>query len=368
MSAMTGHPERAPGPFIDIHGHLAPLGETGGGPPSLRDPGAAIEAKRALGVELTIIGSPVGAGSMLPGSGVDNYAQPVDEVRAHNEAMGELVDHYPDALRAYAYLDPFGGDAMLEQAVDLLGDRRFVGFIVNSSVRGAYLGSPGAADFFAMVAETGAPVLLHPPAEPVGTTGLVDLGIGIVEHVARPCDVTLGVASIVCAGWLERYPGIKLIAAAGGGGLALLAEKLDLAMARRPGRNGTGTGPGTGTGNGTGNGTGTGTGSRLTGRPSDSLRKVLVDTSCPSRAQMLANLRTFGPRNILFGSDGPPLMDGIVDIVDIVGLPYADGRIDEASVAAIARNNAIRLFDLTDVVRGWTDEPWPARPAAVVDR
>lgn len=329
---MAGGPGRAVGPFIDVHGHLAPLGETGGGPPSLRDPGAAIEAKRALGVELTIIGSPVGAGSMLPGSGVDNYAQPVDQVRAHNEAMGELVDHYPEALRAYAYLDPFGGDAMLDQAVDLLGDRRFAGLIVNSSVRGDYLGSPRAGDFFAMVAETGAPVLLHPPAEPAGTPGLVDLGVGLVEHIARPCDVTLGVASIVCAGWLERYPDLQLIAAAGGGGLAVLSEKLDLALGRPPGGNGGRP--------------------RLTGRPSDSLRKVLVETSCPSRSQMLANLRAFGPRNILFGTDGPPLMDGVAGIVDLVGTPLADGLIDEASVDAIARDNAIRLFDLADAVGG----------------
>ena len=42
--------------FVDVHGHLAPYGEAGGGPPSLRDPEAAIEAKRALGIGLSLLG------------------------------------------------------------------------------------------------------------------------------------------------------------------------------------------------------------------------------------------------------------------------------------------------------------------------
>jgi len=41
-------------------------------------------------------------------------------VRAHNEAMAELVERYPQDLRAYAYLDPFGGARMLEQARELV--------------------------------------------------------------------------------------------------------------------------------------------------------------------------------------------------------------------------------------------------------
>lgn len=85
--------------IIDVHGHVSPPGERGGGPPSLRDPEAAIERKRALGVWLTVIGSPVGAGEMRPLPGVDNYRQSADQVKAHNELMAGHVDRHPDALR-----------------------------------------------------------------------------------------------------------------------------------------------------------------------------------------------------------------------------------------------------------------------------
>jgi predicted TIM-barrel fold metal-dependent hydrolase len=309
--------------YIDVHGHLAPLGERGGGPPSLRDPERSIAAKRESGVELTIIGTPVGPGSMLPTAAGDNYRQPVDKVRAHNEAMGLLVERYPASLRAYAYLNPLGDGPMLSQAVELLKEWQFVGFIVNTSIDGRYLDDERAEDFFAMVSQVQAPVLLHPPAAPVGAASMS--GVGLVEHVARVCDVTSGVAAIVCAGWLERYPHLRLIAAAGGGALAFLPEKLDMAMAPRPGAPKPDTGPRT-----------------LTAPPSESLRRLLVETSCPSAAQLRANLETFGSRNILFGTDAPPLMDEVKRIVGLV----EELDVSREARADIAAGNAARLFGL----------------------
>ncbi|OMI89378.1 hypothetical protein BSZ07_15170 [Streptomyces sp. M1013] len=302
--------------IIDVHGHLAPYGETGGGPPSLRDPEAAIAAKRELGIGLTVIGSPAGGGSMEPGTGRSAGAQDAGRVRAHNELMGELADRFPDALRAYAYLDPFGGPAMLDQAAELLKDSRFVGLMVNSSVDGEYLGSPRAEEFFALAEETGAPVLVHPPADPVGIGGLRDRGL--VEHLVRPCDVTVGVGTVVTGGWLERHPGLRLIAAAGGGSLALLGRKLDLAVAGRDG-SGLGRTP-----------------------PSALLRRVHVETSCPSAHQLAANLSVLGARNVLFGSDAPPVMDGLRPLVDLVSSPV----LGERERALVCSGNARRLFGL----------------------
>ncbi|TMR06719.1 amidohydrolase [Nonomuraea turkmeniaca] len=300
--------------LIDVHGHLAPPGERAGGPPGLHDPEAMIEAKLALGVEMTIIGSPVGAGSMLPGTGAANYQQDAATVRAHNEALAELARRHPAHLRCYAYLDPFAGEAMLGQAAELLAEPEFVGLIVNTSVEGRFLSSPRADDFFAFAAEAGVPVLLHPPAEPVGTDAVLDLGPGVVEHLARLNDVTMGVAALVCAGRLERHPGLQLIAPGGGGALGMLAEKLDLAMAPRPGRE------------------------EQAPRwlPSRSLRRVLVDTSCPNRAQLRANLDFFGADQVLFGTDAPPLMGELERMV---------GLVSDLEAGALAAN-AERVFGL----------------------
>lgn len=306
--------------YIDVHGHLSPPGERGGGPPALRDPAAAIERKRRSGIAYTVIGSPVGAGSMLPSAKVDNYRQSADQVKAHNELMAGLVDRFPAALRTYAYVDPFGGEAMLQQARDLMSDWRFVGLVVNTSVNGRYLDGPTAGDFFALADELRVPVLLHPPATPVGAGSFPD--IAMVEHIARFNDVTAGVAAIVCAGWLERYPELVLVAAAGGGALATLGAKLDLmassprpphAEIKRPARQ---------------------------RPPSESLARIYVDTSNPSSAALSAAVSTFGAGQVLFGTDAPPLMGAVDQIVGVVeGADLSDG-----DRRLIAWGNAARLY------------------------
>ncbi|MDA2812976.1 amidohydrolase family protein [Nocardiopsis sp. RSe5-2] len=298
---------------IDVHGHLSPPGDRGG-PPGLRDPEAAIARKRALGIGTTVIGSPVGAGSMRPAPGEDNHAQTAAQVRRHNEAMLDLVARHPDALRTYAYLDPFGGEAMLAQAQELLREPGCVGLIANTSVNGRYLDAPEAEPFFAMAAEEAVPVLLHPPAVPVGGPSLPDLGT--VEHIGRFCDVTAGVAAIVYAGWLERFPSLVLIASGAGGGLALLGEKLDLA-ARTPGARGPGGPP-----------------------PSEQLRRIRVDTATPSPQALRAAVDFFGADRVLLGTDAPPLLDEAERVTRLLdGLPA--GQRDQ-----IGRGNAAALFRL----------------------
>jgi predicted TIM-barrel fold metal-dependent hydrolase len=315
--------------YIDVHGHLSPPGEKGGGPPALRDPAAAIERKRELGIEWTVIGSPVGAGTMLPLPGVDNYTQTADQVKAHNELMAEHVSRYPEALRTYAYVDPFGGAAMLDQARELLSDWRFVGLVVNTSVNGTYLSSPRAEDFFALANELRVPVLLHPPARPVGADSLTDAGL--VEHVGRFCDVTTGVAAIVMAGWLDMFPHLVLVAAAGGGALALLPEKLDLAAQRggpggpppaaRPLRAWVGEPP--------------------VSPPSAALRGIYVDTTSPSSQAFAANVATFGANHVLFGTDAPPLMSALEPAVRMVSGLAPEHR------ELVAWRNAASLYGIS---------------------
>ena len=87
---------------------------------------------------------------------------------------------------------------------------------MNSSVRGEYLDSEGADDFFAMAAELDVPVFLHPGAEPVGSDSVGDFRL--VEQVSRFFDVAVSLATLVVSGRLEQYPELKVIAATAGGG------------------------------------------------------------------------------------------------------------------------------------------------------
>ena len=284
---------------IDVHGHVTPpeLLKKFPMPPSLGDIDGMVARKAALGITTTVVGSPVGYGTMLPVPGMDNYAQPADSLARFHEWVGETVRDKAGALTGYVYANPFSADDV-KRAAELLRQREFTGLIVNSSVRGEFLDDERTDDFFAMAEESGAPVLLHPPAIPVAAEAMKK--VGAIEHVVRPCDITMGVAAILLAGRLRRFPGLKLIAPNAGGALALLREKLDMA-GRRDG---------------------------IEGPPvSEQLRLIHVDTATPSLPALRAALEVFGPDRLLFGTDSPPLatpLDAALAAIDQLGLSDMD--------------------------------------------
>lgn len=317
--------------MIDVHGHVSPPESLRRYPMprSLGDVERMIEAKLARGITMTIVGSPVGGGAMVPGSGVDNYAQSPEDLRRFHAWLAGLVHSHPDHLRAYVYVNPFGDDEHLSLAAELATDRAFVGFIANTSVAGRHLDDPAADGFFALAAELGFPVLLHAPAEPAAGQGLTDPLL--VEQLGRFCDVTVGLACCVLGGWLDRYPALRLVGTTAGGALGILAEKLDMAWdspywGRPPAARA---------------GAGRTTAARLPNPPSTYLSRIWVDTATPSPAALALAAGRFGPDRMLLGTDSPPLppdrSQRTVELLDALGL-------DDKQRQGIRRDNAIALF------------------------
>ncbi|MFF8732629.1 amidohydrolase family protein [Streptomyces sp. NPDC015171] len=342
--------------IIDIHGHLSPpeAAKRFPMPPSLTDVDGMLSARAEAGIDLTIIGSPVGAGAMARVPGVDNYAQPRDRLRGFHAWMSGLIRRFPDQLRGYVYANPFGDDDHLEGVRETLADPAFVGLITTSSVHGELLGSPRADSFFALAAEAGVPVLVHAPAEPVGTERVDE--IGFVEQIGRFGDVTLGMAMIAFAGWLDKYPGLRLIGATGGGAMALLPERLQTAARPRhwaggappSGRPGAASAPPAAARPATWNPTaGNPTAGNSVARepasdPIAALRRMYVDTSPFSAAHLGLNAEVLGPERMLFGTDSPPMAAPLEDYIRMIEkLP-----VDKAAQQLILGGNAEALFDL----------------------
>jgi aminocarboxymuconate-semialdehyde decarboxylase len=340
---------------IDVHGHIThpELFKRYPMPPALADIEGMLDRKSAAGIELTIVGSPVGFGTMSK-RGHDNYAQGLDELASFHEWLADTVREHSPRLAAYAYTNPFGDEKLLEQTAQTVKDGGFVGLIVNTSVKGEYLDSPRADQFFEMAAEVGKPVFLHPPAEPVGSDSIEDFRL--VEQVGRFMDVTVGLAALVFGGRLEQYPDLKLIAATAGGAISLLAGRLDSAYAPRhwgggpPGGGAPGDGPPGGGAPGSGplGGGPPGGGpppmaryvNKITEPPSTYLRRVYVDTANSSVPNHLANLDIMGPGQLLFGTDSPPLSTPLEDAIAAVReLPVSAEQQQD-----ILHGNARRLF------------------------
>jgi aminocarboxymuconate-semialdehyde decarboxylase len=317
--------------IVDVHGHISPpqIAERFPIPAALLDIDAMIERKAQAGIGLTVVGSPVGVGTMTKVPGFDHYEQPADELRRFHDWLAQTVTDHPGRLKAYAYTNPFGGDALLEQTAETVRDGGFVGLIVNSSVRGEYLDSKRADPFFAMASELDVPVFLHAPPEPVGADNLRDWGL--VEQVGRFTDVTLGLATLLYSGVLERHPTVKVIAPMGGGAISLLLTRLD--TARRP----FGAPPPAGSG-----------GERAQQvdvpgpPPTAALDRVYVDTATPEFHHLVANLEALGAERMLFGTDSPPSPWPVGDAVELVRrLP-----IGEPERQRIFSENARKLLKL----------------------
>jgi aminocarboxymuconate-semialdehyde decarboxylase len=274
---------------------------------------------------------------MMKVPGLDNYAQTADQLKAFHGWLAETVAKHPGRLRAYAYTNPFGGDALLKQTAETVRQGGFVGLIVNTSVKGEYLDSDRADPFFAMAAELDVPILLHPPAEPVGSGSLTDWRL--VEQVGRFCDVTVGLAALAFGGPMEKYPSLNFIGVTGGGAIALLPNRLDLAFrpphwARKPEAAGGG-GPPPGAAiqqyqN------------KITQPPSSHIKRLYVDTASFSGPGLQANVQVLGADHVLFGTDSPPLATPLQDAVDAVhnlSIPVEDRD-------KVLRGNALRLFKL----------------------
>jgi hypothetical protein len=123
--------------IVDVHGHIThpELFKRYPMPPALADIQGMLDRKSAAGIELTIVGSPVGFGTMSK-RGHDNYAQPLDQLKSFHEWLADTVREHSPRLAAYAYTNPFGGDELLEQTAETVKEGRFVGLIVNTSVKG----------------------------------------------------------------------------------------------------------------------------------------------------------------------------------------------------------------------------------------
>lgn len=349
--------------IVDVHGHIThpELFKRYPMPPALADIEGMLDRKSQAGIGVTIVGSPVGFGTMSK-RGHDNYAQSVDELKSFHEWLAETVRKHAPRLAAYAYTNPFGDSALLDQTAQTVRDGGFVGLIVNTSIHGEYLDSPRADEFFAMAAELGKPIFLHPPAEPVGSDAIGDFRL--VEQVGRFMDVTLGLATLVFAGRMEQHPDLEIVAATAGGAISLLAARMDSAHAPRhwggggPPGGGPPGGPSGPPGGGPGAGGPPGGGppaggppgpppmaqytNKITQPPSTYLRRVYVDTANSSVPNHLANLELMGADHLLFGTDSPPLATPLQDAIAMVdGLPLS-----ASEKQGILEGNARRLFGL----------------------
>ena len=111
----------------------------------------------------------------------------------------------------------------LEHAVKKLGLR---GAAIGGSVGDDEFANPKFHPVWAKAQELGVLLFIHPAGVPALNSRLK--GNGVLENViGNPLDTTIALSHLIFQGTLDKYPGLKLCAAHGGGYLASYADRSD---------------------------------------------------------------------------------------------------------------------------------------------
>jgi aminocarboxymuconate-semialdehyde decarboxylase len=178
-----------------------------------------IQAMQAQGIDLQVL-------SINPFW----YRKDVDTARAickiHNEKLAELTASHPDHFAAFASLslqDPQIAVQQLDEAVRKLGLK---GAAIGGSFNGEDFSNAKFHPIWAKAEELGAVLFIHPQSTP--ELGKRLAGNGWLSNViGNPLDTTIALNKLIFEGTLDKFPGLKVLAAHGGGYFGSYAPRSD---------------------------------------------------------------------------------------------------------------------------------------------
>ena len=207
-------------------------------------------------------------------------------VDVHNEGLAAWCAAHPDrfvALTSVALQFPDLAAQQLEHAVKNLNMR---GAAVGGHVNGEPVSSPKYDPFWAKAEELGVMVFMHPwdAANVVSENGLAGNG-DLVNIVGMPLETTMFLTHLIFDGTLDRFPGLKICAAHGGGFLPSYMGRTEVACDARKQAN-----------------------CQNKKKPSEYLRsQILVDSMVFSTEGIHHLVAELGASQVVYGTDLPAL-------------------------------------------------------------
>jgi aminocarboxymuconate-semialdehyde decarboxylase len=152
-------------------------------------------------------------------------------VHAQNDAIAQAVQARPDrfvGLGAVALQHPELAARQLREGMQTFG---LLGAEITSDPTGRGMEDPALDTFWREAERLGAVLFLHP----LGTS----LGARVDRHylsniVGQPLETTIALSQLIFGGVLDRYPGLRICAAHGGGYLPYAIGRSDHGFGVRP--------------------------------------------------------------------------------------------------------------------------------------
>ncbi|WP_405690655.1 amidohydrolase family protein [Streptomyces sp. NBC_01185] len=329
-------------PTVDVHAHVLLPGVEAlvAGLPG-HDAAKALDARRNGAEALAVSGPMVGERipkltdvavriAAMDQQGVDvqlvspspsHYHYWADETTAEkvfrlaNEATAAHCAAAPKRLRGLGLVPLQHPDLAVEALEDALG-HGLLGVEISSHAPGRELSDPAYEALWTRAEESGAVLFLHP----FGCTLDERLDRWYLSNtVGQPTENAVALSHLIFSGVLDRHPGLKLIAAHGGGYLPTHIGRSDHAWSTR-----------------------SDAGAGCAHLPSSYLRRLYFDSLVHDPHVLRELVRVAGADRVLLGSDFPFDMgsEDPVGALRAAGLPRAD-------FDAVRGDNAAALLNLT---------------------
>jgi aminocarboxymuconate-semialdehyde decarboxylase len=204
-------------------------------------------------------------------------------IRIQNEKLAEFCATYPDRFVAFASVAlqyPDLAVEQLEHGVKKLGLR---GAAVGASVAGDEFSDPKFHPFWAKAEELGVLIFIHPQSTPELSKRFKGNG-WLANTIGNPLDTTIALSHLIFEGTLDRFPGLRICSAHGGGFLPSYAPRSDNCLRVAPEMD---------------------TGVKLKKKPTEYLRSMYFDTLVFT-SEMLRHLAVeVGSSQLVIGTDHP---------------------------------------------------------------
>ncbi len=147
-------------------------------------------------------------------------------VRVQNEKLAELTASRPERFGAFASLSLQFPDLAVQQLEDGMRKYGLRGAAIGGSVAGEEFADPKFHPVWAKAEELGAVLFIHPQSTPELAKRFKGNG-WLANTIGNPLDTTIALQHLIFEGTLDRFPGLKIVAAHGGGYLASYAPRSD---------------------------------------------------------------------------------------------------------------------------------------------
>jgi aminocarboxymuconate-semialdehyde decarboxylase len=244
-------------------------------------------------------------------------------VKVNNERLAELSAAYPKRLTAFASLSLQAPDLAVKQLEEAMTRQGLRGAAIGGSVDGEDFYDPKFHPVWAKAEELGAVLFIHPQSPPELAKRFKGNG-WLSNTIGNPLDTTIALQHLIFEGTLDKFPGLKIIAAHGGGYLGSYAPRSDHACFVSP--------------------VNCNPDIVLKKKPTEYLNQIYFDALVFTEEALRHLVAQVGASQVVLGTDHPiPWEEHPVDHV------MATTTLSLTQRAAILGGNAARLLNIKDV-------------------